>query len=188
MLGQPIDLVTPDVIGFKLQGALREGCDCHRPDPDGHPDVTPERRGGEVRRVFWPRAFIDVFCPIGLRLPIWSPEYGRTIGFFPVDEETLRYLRLTGRPAEVVERVERYCKEQGLFRTDDLQDPEFTDILELDLRTVEPSLAGPKRPQDRVALSEMKRSFQLALRMPVNERGYELNPEQVAHKAAFEDQ
>ena len=103
-----------------------------------------------------------------------APEYGATIGFFPVDDETLRYLRLTGRPAEVIERVERYCKEQGLFRTAETPDPEYTDTLELDLSTVVPSLAGPKRPQDRVPLCEVRRTFRAALTAPVKERGYEL--------------
>jgi aconitate hydratase len=112
-----------------------------------------------------------------------APEYGATIGFFPVDDETLRYLRLTGRPEEVVQRVEIYCKEQGLFRTADTPDPQFTDTLELDLASVEPSLAGPKRPQDRIALSEAKRAFRTALTAPVKERGYELTQEQMAAHA-----
>ena len=89
-----------------------------------------------------------------------APEYGATMGFFPVDAETLRYLRQTGRLEDEVEAVEAYSKAQGLFRTDDTPDPEFQDMLSLDLSTVEPSLAGPKRPQDRVLLSDMKREWQ----------------------------
>ena len=89
-----------------------------------------------------------------------APEYGATMGFFPVDEETLTYLRGTGRPESLVQRVERYCKKQGLFRTNETPDPEFSDSLELDLSTIEPSLAGPKRPQDRVKLSLMKPTWE----------------------------
>jgi aconitate hydratase len=104
-----------------------------------------------------------------------APEYGATIGFFPVDEETLHYLLLTGRSEEQVDLVERYCKEQGLFRTAQTPDPLFTDTLELDLSSVETSLAGPKRPQDRVPLTEMKRSFRLALTASKSERGFDLS-------------
>ncbi len=92
-----------------------------------------------------------------------SPEYGATVGYFPVDDVTLEYLRVTGRGAELVDLVERYTKEQGLFRRDDAPEPVYSEGLELDLSTVEPSLAGPKRPQDRIALREMKRSFQVTL-------------------------
>ena len=92
-----------------------------------------------------------------------APEYGATMGFFPVDAETLRYLERTGRGKEVVDRVERYCREQGLFRTDATPDPEFTSTLELDLGTIEPSLAGPRRPQDLVPLNELKRNFAVSL-------------------------
>ncbi|MBI4461777.1 MAG: aconitate hydratase AcnA, partial [Acidobacteria bacterium] len=112
-----------------------------------------------------------------------APEYGATMGFFPVDAETLRYLRMTGRTEEEVDRVERYGKEQGLFRTDQTPDPEFSDTLELDLAKVEPSLAGPKRPQDRVPLSAMKESFRKTLTAPVKERGYGLASEELARTA-----
>jgi aconitate hydratase len=107
------------------------------------------------------------------------------MGFFPVDAETLRYLRLSGRPESLIRRVEAYCRAQGLFRDADTPDPEFTDILELDLGTVEPSLAGPKRPQDRVPLSEMKAAFQKALTAPVKERGYELPAEALERRATI---
>src|SRR5690348_14336670 len=93
-----------------------------------------------------------------------APEYGATMGFFPCDEETLKYLRLSGRPEHHIKLVEAYTKEQGLFRTDSTPDPEFTDTLELDLGTVEPSLAGPKRPQDRVPLSRSKSMYGEAVR------------------------
>src|SRR5262249_54687578 len=91
-----------------------------------------------------------------------APEYGATAGLFPVDAETLRYLRLTGRDVALVDLVERYCKEQSLFRTDEAPEPVFSELLELDLSTVEPSLAGPRRPQDRVALPEVPKSFRSA--------------------------
>ena len=108
-----------------------------------------------------------------------APEYGATMGFFPVDEETLRYLIGTGRSEEQVELVSRYCREQMLFRTDDMTDPEFTDTLELDMGTVKPALAGPKRPQDRVDLDEMKAMWTSALTAPVGPRGFGLAPEKV---------
>src|SRR6185436_14007635 len=104
------------------------------------------------------------------------PEYGATCAFFPVDAEALRYLKRTARTAAQVDLVERYCKAQGLFRTDQTADPVFTDGVVLDLATVEPSLAGPKRPQDRVALGQMKSAFQATLVAPVKERGFGLEP------------
>jgi aconitate hydratase len=112
-----------------------------------------------------------------------SPEYGATMGFFPIDAETLRYLRQTGRTEDEVDRVERYAKEQGIFRTNQTPDPEFSDVLELDLASVEPSLAGPKRPQDRVPLSQMKQAFHRSLSAPVKERGFGLAAED-EHRSA----
>jgi aconitate hydratase A / 2-methylisocitrate dehydratase len=114
-----------------------------------------------------------------------APEYGATMGFFPVDAETLRYMKLTGRPQEVIELTEAYCRIQGLFREADSPDPQFTDTLELDLGTVVPSLAGPKRPQDRVSLSDMKASFQKALTAPVKERGFELSREALTGEGTY---
>ncbi len=184
MLGQPIDLVTPDVIGFKLFGELPEGVTA----TDLTLTVTQMlRKKGVVEK------FVE-FCGPGLdsmslpdraTIANMAPEYGATIGFFPVDEETLRYLRLTGRPAELIERVDRYCKEQNLFRYADTPDPEFTDTLELDLSTVEPSLAGPKRPQDRITLSSMKEAFRHSLRAPVKERGFDLQPDNLESKGVM---
>jgi len=112
-----------------------------------------------------------------------SPEYGATCGFFPVDAETLGYLRRTGRDEALVQLVERYCKEQGLFRAEGTPDPTFSDSLALDLATVEPSLAGPKRPQDRVALAQMKTAFRQALTAPVKERGFGLAAEDLPRTA-----
>jgi aconitate hydratase len=184
MLGQPIDLVTPDVIGFKLYGQLGQGVTA----TDLTLTVTQMlRKKGVVEKFveFYGPGLESMSLPDRAMIANMAPEYGATIGFFPVDEETLRYLRLTGRPAELVDLVERYCKEQGLFRFANTPDPEFTDSLELDLGTVTPSLAGPKRPQDRVPLSEVKRNFQLALTAPVKERGYELTSEQLERKGSL---
>ncbi len=181
MLGQPIDLVTPDVIGFKLVGELREGVTA----TDLTLTVTQMlRKKGVVEKFveFYGPGLASMSLPDRAMIANMAPEYGATMGFFPVDEETLRYLRLTGRPAQVLDLVERYCKEQGLFRAADTLDPEYTDTLELDLGTVEPSLAGPKRPQDRLALSQMRTAFQAALRAPVKERGYELSLTQLESK------
>ena len=159
MLGQPIYMLTPQVVGFKLTGELPEGATA----TDLVLRVTQMLRAkGVVDK------FVEFFGPgVGkLSLPDratianMAPDYGATMGFFPVDAETLRYLALSGRAEELVDLVGRYCKAQGLFRTDDTPDPIFTDTLELDMRTVVPSLAGPKRPQDLVALAGgVKSSF-----------------------------
>jgi aconitate hydratase len=139
MLGQPIDMVTPGVIGFKLSGGLREGVTA----TDLTLVVTQMlRKKGVVGQFveFHGPGLSSMTLPDRATIANMAPEYGATIGFFPVDDETLRYLRLTGRPDEVIERVERYCKEQGLFRSDETPDPEYSDKLELDLDSVEPSL------------------------------------------------
>jgi aconitate hydratase len=162
MLGQPLSMLIPQVIGFKLSGSLREGVTA----TDLVLTVTQMLRKKKVVG-----KFVEFFGPgmAALSLPDratianMAPEYGATIGFFPVDEETLAYLRFTGRPKEVVALVEAYSKEQGLFRTAESPDPVFTDVVELDLDSVEPSLAGPKRPQDRVALPDVKTTFRKEL-------------------------
>ena len=112
-----------------------------------------------------------------------APEYGATMGFFPVDEETLRYLRRTGRPEELIRLVEAYTRAQGLFYDADTPDPDFTETLELDLADVQPSLAGPLRPQDRVPLSEMQSRFREVLTAPVNDRGFGLTEEALQQTA-----
>ncbi len=184
MLGQPMDMLLPDVIGFRLYGKLKEGVTA----TDLVLTVTQMlRKKGVVDK------FVEFFGPGLDSMPLtdratianMSPEYGATMGFFPVDAETLRYLRLTGRQAEQVELVEAYCRAQGLFRDPSAPEPEFTDTLELDLGSVAPSLAGPKRPQDRVALAEMKSAFRKALTAPVKERGYELSGEALDRQATF---
>ena len=174
LLGQPSDLVLPDVVGMRLIGRLSEGVTA----TDLTLTVTQMLRAhGVVGR------FVEFFGPglAGLALPDratianMAPEYGATVGFFPVDEETLRYLRLTGRGADEVALVAAYCRAQGLFRTDDAQDPRYSATLELDLGSVQAVLAGPKRPQDRVPLGQMKRRFGESLAAPVAERGYGLD-------------
>ncbi|MCG8586171.1 MAG: aconitate hydratase AcnA, partial [Pirellulales bacterium] len=112
-----------------------------------------------------------------------APEYGATMGFFPVDEETLNYLRLTGRDEDQVQLVERYTKEQGLFGSDGETQPKYTTVLDLDMSTVEPCLAGPKRPQDRVVLSQMKQEFENSLKAPTNQRGFDLEGDDLSRTA-----
>ncbi|MEC8150911.1 MAG: aconitase family protein, partial [SAR324 cluster bacterium] len=116
-----------------------------------------------------------------------APEYGATMGFFPIDSETLNYLRNTGRPEELVQRVEIYAKEQGLFRTESTPDPEYSDLLELNLESVEPALAGPKRPQDRVPLNSMQSTWKKTLQAPMKERGFELESSQLESSVNLKD-
>jgi aconitate hydratase len=181
MLGQPMDMLLPDVVGFKLHGKLSDGITA----TDLVLTITQMlRKRGVVDKIveFFGPGLENMSLPDRATIANMAPEYGATMGFFPVDAETLRYMKLTGRPAEVIERTEAYCRAQGLFRQANTPDPDFSDTLELDLGSVVTSLAGPKRPQDRVALNEMKTVFQKALTAPVKERGYNLNPEEVARK------
>ena len=162
LLGQPIIMLIPDVIGFKLHGRLPEGAT----STDLVLTVTQMlRKKGVVEKFveFYGSGLSALSVADRATIGNMAPEYGATIGFFPVDDETLRYLRLTGRDPELIRLVEAYTKEQGMFRTDASPDPVFTDTLELDLATVEPSLAGPRRPQDRVPLTKAKSAFQEAL-------------------------
>jgi len=162
MLGQPVSMLIPQVIGFRLSGRLSEGATA----TDLVLTVTQMLRAkGVVGK------FVEFFGPGVATLPLadratignMAPEYGATIGIFPVDQETLRYLEFTGRQPEQVQLVEAYMKEQGLFHTPDAPEPVYTDTLELNLATVEPSMAGPRRPQDRVGLREVPRGFAEAL-------------------------
>jgi aconitate hydratase len=185
MLGQPLYMVTPQVVGFRLSGKLREGTTA----TDLVLTVTQMlRKKGVVEKFveFYGPGLADMSLADRATIANMAPEYGATCGFFPVDDETLAYLRKTGRSPAEVELVERYSKEQGLFRTAATPDPVFTDTLELDLATVEPSLAGPKRPQDRVALSQMKESFRKTLTAPVKERGFGLTTDEAARSVAIE--
>ena len=178
MLGQPIDMLAPDVIGVKLYGQLSEGVTA----TDLTLTITQMlRKTGVVDK------FVEFFGPglSALSLPDratianMAPEYGATIGYFPVDDETLHYLQLTGREKETIELVESYCKEQGLFRTDASPNPEYSEVLELNLNTVESSLAGPKRPQDRVSIFDVPRSFKSTLSAPIKDGGFELKEEEL---------
>ncbi|HSV86057.1 MAG TPA: aconitate hydratase AcnA, partial [Levilinea sp.] len=185
MLGEPIEMVTPDVIGVKLAGSLPEG-------------VTPTdltltitqmlRKHGVVNK------FVEVFGPGLSSLSLadramianMAPEMGATMVYFPVDDQTLDYLRFTGRSEGLINLVEVYTKTQQFFRTVESPDPQFTAVLELDLAVIEPSLAGPKRPQDRVPLSKMKDAFHNALTLPKSERGFALDREQLDVKAVLQ--
>jgi aconitate hydratase len=182
MLGQPIDMLAPDVIGFKLFGKLAEGVTA----TDLTLTVTQElRRRGVVDKFveFFGSGLSSLSLADRATIANMAPEYGATIGYFPIDQETLNYLRLTGRPKERIELVEVYAKEQGLFRTDETPDPEYTEVLELDLNSIEPSMAGPKRPQDRVLLKDMQENFRASLTAPVKERGYELDASSLSQTA-----
>ncbi|MBX3047128.1 MAG: aconitate hydratase AcnA [Anaerolineales bacterium] len=184
MLGRAIDMLTPDVLGFKLHGKLREG-------------VTPTDLTLTITQMLRKKGAVDKFIEFygaGLdslsladraMIANMTPENGGTITFFPVDAETLRYLRASARTEEQIALVEAYCKEQNLFRDANTPEPEFTDTLELDLDTVEPSLAGPKRPQDRVSLENMRAEFHKALQAPKTERGFALPAERMSDKVTF---
>ena len=180
-LGQPMDMLLPDVIGFKLYGKLSEGVTA----TDLVLTVTQILRArGVVGKFveFYGPGLYSMSLPDRATIGNMAPEYGATMGFFPVDKETIRYLRFTGRSAEVIERTEAYLRAQGLFHEENTPEPEYTDTLELDLGSVVPSLAGPKRPQDRIPLTEMKDAFEEALRAPVKDRGFELSPEALVRK------
>src|SRR5919112_423513 len=161
-LGQPYYMLVPEVIGFKLTGALQEGVTA----TDLVLTVTQMLRShGVVGKFveFYGEGLSKLSLPDRATIANMSPEFGATCTFFPVDTETLRYLRGTGRDEELVELVEAYSKEQGLWRTDETPEPRFSETLDLDLESVEASLAGPRRPQDRVALDDMQPSFRQAL-------------------------
>ncbi len=182
MLGMPIDFSAPDVVGFKLSGRLRPGVTA----TDLTLTITQIlRKHGVVEKFveFYGEGVDWLSLPDRATIANMAPEYGATMGYFPIDAETLRYLQATGRSAELIERVERYCKEQGLFRTSAAPEPEYSEVIELDLSTIEPSVAGPKRPQDRLALAAVKESFAKALVAPINERGYALSPAEAAARA-----
>ena len=182
MLGQPIYMLTPDVVGVKLTGSLPEGATA----TDLVLVVTEMlRKKGVVGK------FVEFFGPglsnmtLADRATIANmcPEYGATVGFFPVDAETLNYMRNTGRSEEQVQLVETYTKAQGLFRTDDMVDPLYTDTVELDISTIQPSLAGPKRPQDRIALADMKEQYTKTLLAPVGPQGIGLDTDDLGKTA-----
>lgn len=179
MLGQPLYFVTPEVIGFKLTGSLAEGATA----TDLALTVTELlRKKGVVGKFveFYGPGLANISLADRATVANMAPEYGATIGFFPVDDETLAYLRNTGRSDEQVALVESYYKAQNMFRTAETPDPEFSDVIELDLASVVPSLAGPKRPQDRIELTNMKNNFNDIIRTPIDKGGYGLSDEKIA--------
>ena len=184
MLGEPITMLPPEVVGFELAGELPEGATA----TDLVLRVTQMlRQKGVVGKFveFFGSGLDHLTLPDRATIANMAPEYGATMGFFPVDQETLRYLESTGRPGEVVDLVERYTKAQGLFRTPESPVPVYSDTLTLELGTVEPSLAGPKRPQDRVPLGEMQAAFQEALRAPTDQQGFALSEAALSRTATL---
>ena len=179
MLGQPLYIVTPQVVGFKLTGALREGVTA----TDLVLTVTQMlRQKGVVDKFveFYGAGLSSMSLPDRATIANMAPDYGATMGFFPTDDETLRYLRRTGR-AKSADLLERYAKEQGLFRTDATPEPIFTDTLALNLADVEPSLAGPKKPEERIALRDLKVRVHESLSKPVPQGGYGLSESQISN-------
>lgn len=178
MLGQPSYFPVPEVIGVKLTGSLPNGTTA----TDLALKVTQVLREKKVVG-----KFVEFFGPGLAEMPLadratvsnMAPEYGATCGFFPVDEEALNYMRLTGRTEEQIQLVEAYCKENGLFYTAGDADPEFTDVVEIDLSQIEPNLSGPKRPQDLIPLSQMKDSFNKALVAPQGNAGFGLTADEI---------
>lgn len=178
MLGQPIYMLTPEVVGFRLKGRLPEGTTA----TDLVLTVTQMlRKKGVVDKFveFFGEGLASMSVPDRATIANMAPEYGATMGFFPVDQAALDYLRFTGRDEATIELVEKYCKAQGLFWTPGAAEPEFTDVLELDLSTVQPSLAGPKRPQDRVELKNVKAEFLKSLGAPLGNTSFGLPMEKI---------
>ncbi|WLR43443.1 aconitate hydratase AcnA [Bacillus carboniphilus] len=184
MLGQPSYFPVPEVIGVKLTGTLPNGTTA----TDLALKVTQVlRQKGVVGK------FVEFYGPGVAKLPLadratianMAPEYGATCGFFPVDGESLNYMRLTGRDEESIKVVEQYCSENGLFYTPDLEDPIFTDTVEIDLSTIEANLSGPKRPQDLIPLSMMKDAFTKALTAPQGNQGFGLEESEVDKTITF---
>ncbi|HPH94564.1 MAG TPA: aconitate hydratase AcnA [Anaerolineaceae bacterium] len=185
MMGQPLEMLTPDVIGLKLSGTLPEG-------------ATPTDLTLTIIELLRKKGVVDKFvevCGPGLdhlsladraMIANMTPECGATMIYFPVDRQTLEYLRLTGKPASHIALVEGYYRTQHLFRTDETPEPVFSDLLTLDLSTIEPSLAGPKRPQDRVSLSHAQSNLRAALTRAKNERGYGLAPADLTRTARLD--
>jgi aconitate hydratase len=184
MLGQPSYFPVPEVIGVKLVGSLPNGTTA----TDLALKVTQVLREKKVVG-----KFVEFFGPGLAEMPLadratisnMAPEYGATCGFFPVDEEALEYMRLTGRDEEQIKLVEEYTKANGMFYTPDAQDPNFTDVVEIDLSAIEPNLSGPKRPQDLIPLSAMKESFHKALTSPVGPSGFGLSEDEINKETAI---
>jgi aconitate hydratase len=178
MLGQPLYFVTPEVVGFKLTGSLAEGSTA----TDLALTITQIlRKKGVVGKFveFYGTGLSNISLADRATVANMAPEYGATVGFFPVDDETINYLRGTGREEDHIALVEAYYKAQGMFRTDATPDPIFSTTMELDMSTVVPSLAGPKRPQDRIELTSMKEAFNSIVRTPIDKGGFGLSEEKI---------
>src|SRR3989338_1705139 len=185
MLGEPIDMLMPEVVGFKLTERLKEGVTA----TDLVLTVTQIlRKKGVVGKFveFYGEGLKSLTLPDRATIANMAPEYGATIGLFPIDDETLKYYRLTGRSSAQVDLIERYMKEQGMLYSAGGKDPVFTSTIELDLASVETSLAGPKRPQDRVSLGNVPVDFRQSLIKPVKERGFGLVPQAVGKTVAVD--
>ncbi|SEB15413.1 aconitate hydratase [Thalassobacillus cyri] len=185
MLGQPSYFPAPEVVGVKLKGSFPNGTTA----TDLALKVTQVLREKKVVG-----KFVEFFGPGLQEMPLadratisnMAPEYGATCGFFPVDGESLDYLRLTGRSEEQIELVEKYCKENDLWYSPELPDPEFTELVEIDLSELEPNLSGPKRPQDLIPLSKMKESFNEALTAPTGPQGFGLDKTEIDKDVTFD--
>ena len=186
MLGQALSLLMPEVVGFELTGSLPAGATA----TDLVLTVTEAlRKEGVVGKFveFFGAGLSGMTLADRATIANMAPEYGATMGFFPIDQETLNFLRRTGRDSELVDAVESYTKAQGLFRTDDSADPLFKDVLELDLSSIKPALSGPKRPQDRIELPAMQQEFHAALARPAGPQGFGLSEERLARKGTYKD-
>lgn len=186
MLGQPIYMLVPEVVGMKLTGKLREGITA----TDLTLTVTQMlRKHGVVGKFveFYGDGLSNMSLPDRATIANMAPEYGATMGFFPMDDEAMRYMRRTGRSEEHVEMVERYMKTQGLYHTSETVEPEFTNTLELDLSEVQTSLAGPKLPHDRIALPNMKTTFENSLTSDDPTMGFGLAQEKLANKGIYKN-
>lgn len=182
MLGQPIYILSPSVVGVKVSGRLRPGITA----TDLVLRITQMlREHGVVGKFveFFGTGLDEMTVPDRATISNMAPEYGATMGFFPVDQRTLDYMWSTGRSEELIKTVEKYCRAQEMFRTADSADPDFEAVLHLDLNDVEPSIAGPKRPQDRMPVSGVKEEWRRLLRAPVEDRGYGLDEEAVERSA-----
>ena len=185
MLGQPIYMLAPGVVGVKLSGELKPGITA----TDLVLVITQLlRKHGVVGRFveFFGAGLSRMTVPDRATISNMAPEYGATVGYFPIDQGTLDYMYATGRPQDLIDLVERYAKEQGVFRTDDTADPEYQEVVELDLSTVEPSMAGPKRPQDRIEIKDLKRSWATMAKAPVGPQGFALSDEALATEVDVE--
>lgn len=184
MLGQPIYILLPEVVGFKLLGTLPDGATATDLVLTATQMLREHKVVGKFVE-FHGNGLSQLSLPDRATLANMAPEYGATVGFFPVDSETIGYLERTGRDPHHIHLVERYCREQQLFRTDELPDPHFHETLELDLSTVQPCLAGPLRPQDRIPIGEMKSQFHEALAAPVGPQGFAIAASERDRNASY---